>query len=193
MRMNHIVLVAGLLLWSGVAQAHGQLVPGQGLLSLVLHPLLGLDHLLVMFAVGLWSARQRSLPVAALLPLVFVAAIPAGSLLIGVTPLQIIVEPLVIASVLLFGVILFLNRAVPLPLLLPVVAGTGALHGLAHITGVGSNIALSLIAMMAGSVLLQMAGVAVGRYCCRVAGQGVYRVTGSVLLIAATGLALSGG
>lgn len=49
-----VVLVAGLL-FSGMANAH----PGHGLSYLdgVAHPLLGLDHVLAMLAVGVWAAQ----------------------------------------------------------------------------------------------------------------------------------------
>lgn len=68
-----------LLLLAGLAVAHPghDHVHGGGFAAGLAHPLLGLDHLLAMLAVGLWSLRQsRAFSLAA-------PALAAGGMLLG--------------------------------------------------------------------------------------------------------------
>ncbi|WP_203142980.1 HupE/UreJ family protein [Marinobacter mangrovi] len=56
-RLTKTLLTAGLMLTATAASAH----PGHGqggFTSGLLHPMLGLDHLLAMAAIGFWSMRQ---------------------------------------------------------------------------------------------------------------------------------------
>ncbi len=54
--LSMLSIAAGGLLLSGSVFAH----PGHdaGMLSGFLHPLLGLDHLIAMLAVGIWASQQ---------------------------------------------------------------------------------------------------------------------------------------
>ncbi len=127
-RVAAAALLAGL---AGAAQAH----PGHGATSLMeglAHPF-GLDHLLAMVAVGVWSVsalpRGKAWrgPAAFLLALVASAALGAA----GVTlPF---LEQGVALSVVLFGALLVLARhPMPASLGLGLVAAAASLHGLAH-------------------------------------------------------------
>ena len=185
---NIFILSVGLL-WTSVASAHGTVAPGESFMHNLAHPFLGLDHLLVMFAVGLWASRQRSLLSASLLPLVFVVAIPAGQLLAPAAPPQAMLELITTASVLLFGVILFLELPVRLPVVLPLVAATGALHGLAHVVETGNSGTIAVIAMMFGSMLLHGLGVTTGFATSRPGLSDFYRLAGAGLIVAGAGLA----
>ena len=81
---RHLPALA-LLLAPGLAFAH----PGHqasGLMAGLAHPLLGLDHLLTLFAVGLWAAQQQGSARWAL-PLTFVLSMIGGGLL-GFTGMQ---------------------------------------------------------------------------------------------------------
>jgi urease accessory protein len=137
MQANHIrrlsaaVLMAGL---AGAAQAH----TGHGTHSLMAglaHPF-GLDHLLAMVAVGVWSVSALPQGKAWWGPATFLLALVASAALgaAGVTVPYL--EQAISLSVVLCGAMLVLaSRAVPA---MPVAVGLGliaaasSLHGLAH-------------------------------------------------------------
>jgi urease accessory protein len=121
----------GLLATAGAAQAH----TGHGTSSLaegLAHPL-GADHLLAMLAVGLWSVT--ALPSGKLWqgPATFMLALVASAAL-GTMGLSVpYLEPLIAASVVLFGALLVMGRLqMPTALGLGMVAVAASLHGLAH-------------------------------------------------------------
>ncbi len=127
-RATAAALLAGL---AGAAQAH----TGHGTHSLMeglVHPF-GLDHLLAMVAVGVWSVSALPAgkawqgPATFLLALVTSAALGAG----GVTVPYL--EHAISLSVVLFGLMLIVaQRAMPAALGLGLVAAASSLHGLAH-------------------------------------------------------------
>lgn len=96
------------------------------------HPFLGLDHLLAMVAVGLWSAR--ALPAAKRWqgPAVFVGAMLVAALasLAGVALPG--VEPGIAATVMLCGALVACARELPARAGLALVALAALFHGLAH-------------------------------------------------------------
>lgn len=78
--LTRLAVLTGMALTSGTAWAHtGTHGPG-GFFGGLLHPLLGVDHLLALFAIGLWAAtapmRSARLPVA-----VFLCAMLGGVVL----------------------------------------------------------------------------------------------------------------
>ena len=75
-----VLALAGVLLLPGLASAH--IVPGttHGWREGFAHPFSGLDHLLAMFAVGLWAAQHRGRAVW-MIPLTFVGVMGLGGLL----------------------------------------------------------------------------------------------------------------
>jgi urease accessory protein len=121
-------LLAGL---ASAAQAH----TGHGVHSLMqglTHPF-GLDHLLAMVAVGVWSVSVLPAgkawwgPATFLLALVISAALGAA----GVTVPYL--EHAISLSVVLFGLMLIVaNKAMPAALGLGLIAAASSLHGLAH-------------------------------------------------------------
>lgn len=127
-RATAAALLAGL---AGAAQAH----TGHGTHSLLeglVHPF-GLDHLLAMVAVGVWSVaalpRDKAWqgPATFLLALVISAALGAA----GVTVPYL--EHAISLSVVLFGLMLVVaQRGLPVPLGLGLIAAASSLHGLAH-------------------------------------------------------------
>jgi urease accessory protein len=103
-----------------------------GFFSGLLHPLTGFDHLLAMFAVGLWAAQQQGKTRLAV-PTTFVATMLIGGLLgINLSISLPFVENAIAASILALGLLVAL--AVRLSLLSSVL--TTALfainHGYAH-------------------------------------------------------------
>jgi urease accessory protein len=129
-----------------------------GLADGILHPFTGLDHLAAMLAVGAWTGRApaRRWPA----PVAFALALVAGSLLAarGLAPPAI--EPMIAASVLVFGLLLASRHEIGVGVAAPLVGAFGLFHGAAH--GLELGAAPALAGMLVGSVALQAAGVALG-------------------------------
>lgn len=119
-----------LLLSPAAAFAH----PGHaqsGLLAGLAHPLLGLDHLLAMLAVGLWAAQQSGVARGAL-PLAFVACLLFGGLL-GFAGLQLpLLETGIAGSLLALGLLVTVAARLPLAVALGLAGLFGLSHGIAH-------------------------------------------------------------
>ena len=156
-RRAALSLLLLLPLW---AQAHTGADAAQhhGLLAGFVHPFTGLDHLLAMLAVGVWSAlaaRRWWLP-----PACFAAVLLVGAVL-GAAGLQVpVVEPLVAASLLALGLLVALRAAWPLAVMAAAVGAFALFHGLAH----GSELsgASALAGMVLATLLLHAAGVGIG-------------------------------
>lgn len=125
-------------LMSGAAWAH----PGHGLhagfTAGLLHPLTGWDHLLVMFALGIWAARRparQGWP----LPLVFVSVMALFAALAMVWLPMSLVEVLVAASLLVMGGLLVAKVTLPSSVQLGGVALIAAMHGYAHGAELGNH------------------------------------------------------
>jgi len=130
---RHIVTLFAttLALTATSVQAH----TGHGTNSLfegLVHPF-GLDHLLAMVAVGLWSAF--SLPAGKIWmgPATFMGALIVSAL-VGAAGFSVpFLEYMIAASVVLFGVMLIIAfKRLPSGLGLSLIAAAAALHGLAH-------------------------------------------------------------
>ena len=94
------------------------------------HPFLGVDHLLAMLLVGVWSVlNARKVWLA---PAVFVALLTIGAVL-GQNGIAVpMLEPLVATSVLVLGAMLALSFRPALPAALAVIGGFALVHGMAH-------------------------------------------------------------
>ena len=119
-----------LLLSPALAFAH----PGHdhaGVMSGITHPILGLDHLLAMLAVGLWASQQQGKARLAL-PLTFVATMLIGGLL-GFAGIELpLMETGIAGSVLALGLLVALAVRPPLPLAAGLTALFALSHGMAH-------------------------------------------------------------
>lgn len=186
MKKGWLVLVG--LMVSGMASAHGQVVPPVYFMENFIHPFHGLDHLLVMFAVGVWATRQSDLKQILLLPLVFVLSIPGGLLLVESGVPGTWAEPLVLATMLVLGMQLLLDSRLNFSVTLLCAALMGAVHGQSHLGDQGVSSLLPLIGMMSGSLLLHTIGVISGLVARHRRWTGMGRITGTGLLVAAGGL-----
>lgn len=135
------------------AEAHGAFVAGFS------HPFFGLDHVLVMIAVGLWGAVLGARARWAL-PTAFVGAMVAGfTLALMGAPLP-FVEPMILASVLLLGLAVALMLRPPLAAALLATGLFGLFHGHAHGAEVGSAAVLAFgLGFAASTALLHAAGL----------------------------------
>ena len=194
-RTGGLLLGLGLTLRPGAALAH---VPGgevAGLISGLLHPLSGPDHVVAMLAVGLWGA-QLGPPALWLLPVTFPMVMALGGLLalLGLSVPG--VELGIALSAVTLGVVV-LRAARPHWLLAAALVGVFAVfHGHAHGTELpeGASGLLYSLGFVVATGGVHAVGIAIGlvhrwpagRVALRVAGAGV---TAAGLLFLAQGLA----
>ena len=153
------------VIFTPLAQAHIVTTDTMGLLSGVVHPLTGADHVLAGVAAGIWAAvsggsRARSV-IAAFLGMLSLGAVAgfAGTSL-G------LVEPVIALSVITLGVLIALRVSLP-GLVAPAVAGGFALfHGYAHAAGLPmmAGSAWYLLGLLMATSLLLGSGVVLGRW-----------------------------
>lgn len=124
------VVGSGLMLAATAAAAH----PGHaesGLASGLLHPMLGLDHLLAMIAIGLWSLRQKpSLRTATPALMVAGMVLGAGLAFAGVTVPGL--ETGIALTVMVAGLLIATLTRLPTLAAAPMIVFFMALHGSAH-------------------------------------------------------------
>ncbi|WP_193368697.1 HupE/UreJ family protein [Pelagibius marinus] len=150
---------------AGPASAHtGGAV--SGLTAGLAHPFLGLDHLLVMLAVGLWAAAQPAVR-AWRGPALFLALLAVGGLTGlagGALPF---VEPGILASVVVLGAMVFAARRLPAGLGLAVLGGFALLHGQAHGAEAVGGLGGYFVGFLAASAGLHLGGFAAGQMLAR--------------------------
>jgi len=178
------------------ASAHTGVDAGahHGLVAGFLHPLTGADHLAAMVAVGLWSAltARRAWPDLLWAPLAFAAMLLVGAVA-GLAGVQLpAVEPMIAASLLVLGLLVFTQRRLPALAAAALVGVFAVFHGIAHGQELASEsgAALTLAGMLAATVMLHATGIAVG-WALRHANHWVPRIAGAA--VALFGLALIGG
>lgn len=146
---------------------------GEGLLSGLAHPVIGIDHLAFVVLVGLASAAAGQRLAA---PVAFVLATIAGTFF-QLAGLALPAAEFVIAgSVVLLGALLLLGRQVSGPLALAGIAFAGLFHGWAYGEAVIGSETAPIAAYLAGFALVQFAiaaGVAL------VAGRAVETADGA--------------
>jgi urease accessory protein len=155
---------------------------GTGFTAGLLHPLTGLDHLLALLAVGMWSRAQRH---GVVLPPIFLVlmALGAACAVDGLALPLPALETSIAATVLLLGVLAAFAPRVPPALAVATVSACAFLHGLAHgreLTGMASGagfILTSALVMALGALpgagLRRVAGAALG-------AAGLFLLTGAV-------------
>jgi len=135
MLRSRVLMAAALSLCAGSVFAH----PGNadaGFASGLMHPVTGLDHLLVMLAVGLYAAGQRGTARWGL-PLAFVLAMLSGSLLAMAGVALPAIETTIAASVVVLGLLLVSLGNLPLAFTLPLITIFAVFHGHAHYAEMG--------------------------------------------------------
>lgn len=189
MRFAMPMSLAGLsLVFASPALAHVTSGETGGLLAGVAHPILGMDHLLALLAMGLWSAtfaaRARLLAVAG------IAMLLAASALAGFSGLVLpYMETGIALSVLILGLMLSFAFRQPASGLFLIALFT-LFHGNAH--GVEAPLQVSLTAYFLGFILASVTLVCIGQWLGRSISRGLaLRLTGGVLALAGTWMMLS--
>ena len=148
---------------SGMAQAHTTKGVAGGLESGILHPIMGLDHLVAMVAVGLWGA-QLGRPLIYALPVAFPLMMVVGGLL-GVADLGVPAAEVGIAgSAVVLGLLITLALRLRTALAVAIVAAFAIFHGYAHgqeLPEAASPISYG-IGFVISTGLLHAAGIAIG-------------------------------
>jgi urease accessory protein len=145
------------------AFAHEQAGVAGGLVSGILHPLTGTDHLIAIVAVGIWGA-QLGAPAIWILPITFPVVMALGGVL-GVLhvplPMQ---EPVIALSALALGTAVATRLCLPFAAAAAVVGMFAVFHGYAH--GIELPTAAAPLAYGIGFVvstgLLHLCGIAIG-------------------------------
>lgn len=183
--------VALLALAAGAAQAH----TGHGTSGVsdgLAHPF-GLDHLLAMVAVGVWSVSALPVNRAWWGPATFLLALVASAALGAMGVTVPFLEQLISLSVMLFGVMLVFSRLqMSVGLGLGLVAAAASLHGLAHgaetpetgFAAYAAGFVLTTAALHFGGV---MAGLGIRHYLAR---QATWVVSGLGAVCGGTGIYL---
>lgn len=166
---------------------------GGGLVAGLAHPLLGMDHLLAMLAVGLWAA-QGGRAARWALPVAFPLAMALGAVL-GLAGMALpAVEAGTAASVLVLGLLVALAVRAPLAAGTALVAGFAVLHGHAHAAElpISASPVLYALGFLATTALLHLTGLALGtglrleRLAWAVRACGAAIATAGMVMLAAT-------
>lgn len=182
---RRLAVAGALLVLAGTAAAHtGH--GTHGFFAGLEHPF-GLDHLLAMVAVGVWSAAALRGARRWLGPLAFVGAMTLGAAFGAAGHAPAFVEPAVAASVLLLGLMLVFVRRLPPASGLALISASAALHGLAHGSELpaGAGFATYAAGFVLTTVALHFGGLGLGSQLDR-ARVWVWRVAGA--LVGAAGL-----
>ncbi|TGN40333.1 HupE/UreJ family protein [Marinobacter confluentis] len=160
--VTRLLIATGLILTATTAAAHtGHGAHAEsGFLSGLLHPMLGLDHLLAMAAIGFWSVRQNNTmknatPVFVIGGMILGAGLAWGGLsLPGV-------EMGITFSVLVAGILIATLAKIPTVLGGSIVGAFMLFHGFAHGTEMPAGVKLA--AYLAGFSIVTLAVMFFGR------------------------------
>ena len=157
-----LLMAAGLLLTAASAAAHtGHGAHAEsGFLSGLLHPMLGLDHLLAMAAIGFWSVRQSN-TMKQITPLFVIGGMVLGAGIAWAGMCLPSVETGITFSVLVAGILIATLAKLPTAVGGTLVGVFMLFHGFAHGTEMPAG--ATLAAYLAGFSMATLAITLVGR------------------------------
>ncbi|MGF1562580.1 MAG: HupE/UreJ family protein [Geminicoccaceae bacterium] len=188
MRLALTCLVFVTLVLAEPALAHEASGVGGGLLSGLMHPVTGPDHVVAMVAVGLWGAFL-GMPAIWLLPVVFPLVMAFGGAL-GVAGVPIpAVETGIALSAVVLGLMVALAARPPLWVAAILVGLFAVFHGHAHGTELPSaaNATAYAIGFVIATGLLHLAGIAFGMLTKLEHGALAVRAGGGLIALAGLG------
>jgi urease accessory protein len=164
LRSSKLLPVAAItFLMAQPALAHEQAGVGGGLVSGLLHPLTGLDHLIAMVAVGIWGA-QLGAPAIWVLPITFPLVMAIGGVL-GILHVPLPAPEMIVAlSALVLGGAVASRLKLPFAAAAAVVAVFAIFHGHAHgaeLPGSANPLAYG-VGFVLSTGLLHLCGIAIG-------------------------------
>jgi len=168
--------------WAQAASAHVQQAEAAGLLTGLLHPVSGFDHVLAMVAVGLWGA-QLGMPAIWVLPVAFPLVMAMGGMLgfLGV-PIPGI-EVGIAASAVVLGAAVAFELRPPLVVAALVVGCFAIFHGHAHGTELppGQSALLYSLGFVIATGSLHALGIGIGTVHSRPGGRQLLRAAGAAI------------
>ena len=187
-RLYLFLTTIALLAWTGHASAHEATGIAGGFFSGFMHPVLGLDHVVAMVAVGLWGAFLGT-PAIWILPVVFPLVMAMGGAL-GVLGVPIpAVETGIASSAVVLGIMVAMAARPPIWVAAVIVGVFAIFHGHAHGTELPS--AANPLAYSLGFVistgLLHIAGIAFGLLTRWPAGRVAVRAGGGLIALSGIG------
>ncbi len=192
--MNRRILIAAAALIASAAPAFAHLNPAEhgSFAAGFSHPLFGLDHILVMIAVGLWAAQigGRALWV---VPTAFVSMMAVGFALAVAGVGLPFVEPAILASVVALGLLVAMAVRLDIAASAAIVGVFALFHGHAHGGELGSAGALAFsVGFILATAALHVAGIGLGIALQRLSGSGLLaRILGGVTALAGAALIFS--
>lgn len=191
-RFTPQTIITGLLLCLlslSPAFAHSDAASLQGgFMSGFMHPILGLDHVIAMVAVGLWGAFLGK-PAIWLLPVVFPLVMAFGGALgVAGVPIPYIETGIALSGIVLGLAVLFAVRP-PIWVAAIIVGVFAIFHGHAHGTELpnATNPLIYSIGFVIGTGLLHLAGIAIGELKRLPWGDVVVRGGGAVIALLGIG------
>jgi len=182
---QQILLIFLATFWFIPLYAHTDVASLQGgFISGFMHPILGLDHVVAMVAVGLWGAFLGK-PAIWILPVVFPLVMAFGGAL-GVAGVNI---PYIEIGIALSGVVIGLAVAFairpPIWLAAIIVGAFAIFHGHAHGTELpnSANPLVFSIGFVTGTGLLHLAGILIGELTRWSWGKVLVRAAGGVIAL----------
>ncbi|KOF21253.1 protein hupE [Ensifer adhaerens] len=185
--MNRRILIAAAALMASTAPAFAHLSPDEhgSFAAGFSHPLFGLDHILVMIAVGLWAAQigGRALWI---VPTAFVSMMAVGFTLATAGIGLPFVEPAILASVVALGLLVAMAVRLDTSASAAIVGLFALFHGHAHGGELGSAGALAFsVGFLIATTALHAAGIGLGMMLGRLSGGGALaRVLGGITALA---------
>lgn len=167
------------------AYAHTDVASLQGgFISGFMHPILGLDHVVAMVAVGLWGAFLGK-PAIWILPVVFPLVMALGGAL-GVAGVDIpFIEIGIALSAIVIGLAVVFAIRPPIWIAAIIVGAFAIFHGHAHGTELpnSANPLIYSIGFVTGTGLLHLAGIAIGELVRWPWGKMVVRASGAIIAL----------
>ena len=179
-----VTALVAVCLWAQPAFAHVHQGERGGLLTGLVHPISGLDHVLAMVAVGLWGAQLGS-PAIWVLPVAFPMVMAVGGMLglMGV-PLPGL-EYGIAASAILLGAAVMFELRPPLAGATALVAFFAIFHGHAHGTELppGQSAMLYSMGFVVATGCLHATGIGLGEARRWTWGRGLVRAAGAIVAL----------
>lgn len=186
MKQRYLIFLSALIfaVCETPALAHpGHSVPGNGFSEGLLHPLLGWDHLLALFAIGLLSAQFGGVALW-LLPSTFVLSMIGGGVL-GMLGSEVIgIEYGIAISVLILGLAVAFGKRFSLAIPVAFAAGFGFVHGQAHGAEMPhiDSAAMYAVGFVFSTILMHCFGLLIGLQALKSANGGkALRLSGAVI------------
>jgi len=157
---QRVLLSIGMLMAALPLSAHPLWSEGGSLSSGLLHPFLGIDHVIAMLAVGMWAV-QRGARFVWKIPLVFSLILLMGVVLAG-TGIQLpMTETIIALSILILGILISMRSSVHLYIGMLMIACFAIYHGYAHGIAIpaGAITVEYLTGLWLSTALLHFAGI----------------------------------